>query len=212
MLSIVLISVIIPKPTHIQNIKLYLAELSEQEGDYEIILVGSDEGLSDVIDPQVRLVRGTANEYINQLCDGAAAAQGDVLFFLEPGLHLPPRAFAAIEHNLKLLPQTIGGNFHLKFSKSSPFTKLLVLLLKRWRYRGCYYLNSGVFIRADVYKTIGGLRLDVRLPDYDFVRRMEQYGPTLYLPQAITAPAPSLWQALRWLVGPILMRTVPDFR
>jgi hypothetical protein len=56
---------------------------------------------------------------------GAAAARGEVLLFLWPDSRLPPNALLAIERNLTLLPQTIGGNFHLKFNDDTPVTRLL---------------------------------------------------------------------------------------
>lgn len=120
---------------------------------------------------------------------GAVAANGDVLLFLWPDSQLPANALLAIERNLQLLSQTIGGNFHVKFDEDSHFTRLLVRFLKRWRYQGRYYGNSGIFIRRDVYADLGGFQPFDILEDYDFARRMEKYGPTLYLPDTITVSA-----------------------
>jgi hypothetical protein len=119
---------------------------------------------------------------------GAAAARGEVLLFLWPDSRLPPNALAAIEQNLQLLPQTIGGNFHLKFDKDTLFTRWLAHWLKRQRYRGHYDGHSGIFIRREVFRALDGFRPYDILADYDLARRMEAYGPTVYLPEAITTP------------------------
>jgi hypothetical protein len=120
---------------------------------------------------------------------GAAVARGDIMLFLWPDSQLPPDALQAIEHNLRLLPQTIGGNFHVKFNDDSHFTRLLTRILKRWRYKGHYYGHSGVFVRKNVYEALGGFQPYHILEDYDFTQRMEKYGPTLYLPETIIASA-----------------------
>jgi GT2 family glycosyltransferase len=75
--------------------------------------------------------------------------------------------------------------------------------LKWWRYRGVYYGHSGIFIRKEAFESIGGFQFDTPLADYDFVKRMEKHGPTLYLHQYIIAPAPRYHYALIWLIAPI---------
>lgn len=143
---------------------------------------------------------------------GAAAARGEALLFLWPGSHLPPNALLAIEGNLSLLPQTIGGNFHLKFNDDTLVTRFLSRWLKKQRYQGHYEGHSGIFIRREVFQALGGFRPYKILADYDLARRMESYGPTVYLPEAITtAPAKFrgrhiLKAALLWLAIPTLFR------
>jgi GT2 family glycosyltransferase len=94
-----------------------------------------------------------------------------------------------VRRNLDLLSQTIGGDFHVGFDDNSIFSRRLTNFLKRWRYQGHYYGNSGIFVRRDAFEAIGGFGPDKILEDYQFARRMEKYGPTLYLPDTITASA-----------------------
>jgi GT2 family glycosyltransferase len=115
------------------------------------------------------------------------AARGDILLFLWPDAQLPANALHRIEQNFKLLPQSVGGNFHMKFDDTSLFTRLFTRFLKRWRYRGRYYGNSGIFVRREAFEAIGGFKSYPILEDYDFARRMEKCGPTLYLPDKILA-------------------------
>jgi GT2 family glycosyltransferase len=143
---------------------------------------------------------------------GAAAARGEALLFLWPDSYLPPNAVLAIEQNLQLLPQTIGGNFHLKFNDDTPVTRLLSRWLKKRRYQGHYDGHSGIFIRRQVFQALGGFRPYDILADYDLARRMEKYGPTVYLPEAIIGSTSKLWGhhilkvALTGLVIPGLFR------
>jgi len=137
---------------------------------------------------------------------GAAAARGEVLLFLWPDSRLPPNALLAIERNLTLLPQTIGGNFHLKFNDDTPVTRLLSHWLKKQRYRGHYDGHSGLFIRREVFQALSGFRPYDILADYDLARRMEKYGPTVYLPEAIISSTCKLWG--RHILKVVLTRLV----
>ncbi|MEW5961485.1 MAG: glycosyltransferase, partial [Chloroflexota bacterium] len=135
-----LISVIIPTLNNEETIATTLAHLAEQPGDFEVIVVdgGSTDNTLGLVKGQVKIVplldaRGGA-----LLNAGAAAARGEVLLFLWPDSRLPPNALSAIERNLQVLPQTIGGNFHLRFDKDTLFTRWLARRLKQQRYMGHY--------------------------------------------------------------------------
>lgn len=103
------------------------------------------------------------------------------------------------------LPQTIGGSFHVKFDENSLFARWLTKFLKWQRYQGRYYGNGGIFIRKQVFLELGGFQPYDLLEDYDLARRMENYGPTLYLPETVIA-SPRKFQgrklkaALTWLI------------
>ena len=146
----------------------------------------ADQSLDSLPD-RAKIVTSTKKTRGALLNDGVAAANGDVLLFLWPDSRLPANALLAIERNFDLLPQTIGGNFYLKFDDNTLFTRLFARFLKQWRYRGRYYGNSGIFIRRSAFDALGGFRPYNILEDYDFARRMEKYGPTLNLSDAIIA-------------------------
>lgn len=173
---------------------------------------GSTDNTLSLVKGQVKIVSLLDARGGSLLNAGAAAARGEVLLFLWPDSRLPSNALLAIEQNLQLLPQTIGGNFHLKFDQDTPFTRWLTRRLKQQRYLGHYDGHSGIFIRREVFQALGGCRSSDLLADYDLAQRMETYGPTVYLPEVIIRSTPKLWSRqmlkvlLTGLVIPGLLR------
>jgi glycosyltransferase involved in cell wall biosynthesis len=205
-----LISIIIPTLNNAESITVTLAHLSEQPGHFEVIVAngGSMDAALDLVKGQAKVVPLVGARGGVLLNAGAAAAQGEVLLFLWPGSRLPPQALLAIEQNLGLLPQTIGGNFHLKFDKDTLFTRWLTRWFKQQRYQGHYFGNSGIFIRREVFQALGGFRAYEILADYDLTRRMEAYGPTVYLPEAVTTATPKL-RGLHFLKAIVVQLIIP---
>lgn len=193
-----------------QDITPTLDRLAGQTGKSELIVVDGPNGRGQAVAGeaagQVKKVFIPATDMAARFNAGAAAASGDVLFFSLTKNRLPPDAIVAIERNLKLLPQTIGGNFHLKFKGNALLAKALFYLLKWWRYRGSYWAETGIFVRRRSFEELGGFLAGSSLADLEFVRRLEQHGPTLYLPEAIIGPLPPLRKALVWLTAPVLIK------
>lgn len=180
------ISVIILLLNDTNDLTPLLAHLTEQPVDFEVIAVDySYQDRSALIQDHIRLVSVPGVTRAAALNAGAAAAEGDILLFWDPDIRLPTEALPTIEQNLRLLPQSIGGDFHLNFEENSLFTRLFAHFLKWWRYRGHYDGSSGIFIRKAVFEAIGGFRPYLFLADYDLTRRMEKYGPTIYLPEIV---------------------------
>ena len=178
----------------------------EQLGDFEIIVV-QQEGMQPMSHPagQVRVISSEEASRGGLLNAGANAATGELLLFLWPGNRLPVEALITIEKNFSILPQTIGGNFHVIFNIDTPAAALVTRFLKMQRYKGHYYGNSGIFTRKDVYAKLGGFKPYNILEDYNFGQRLEKHGPTLYLPDKIIAPANKLQHktfraAIAWLI------------
>ncbi len=204
-----LISVIISAQNEEQGLVSTLGSLSEQIGEQEVIIVKENSGPDGSVASYkalVKMVLAQTASREGQFNAGAAAANGEVLLFLESQYRLPANALEAIERNFQLLPPTVGGNFHLKFEHISFFAKLLSHIIKWWRYKGSYGSNSGIFIRTDVFQKLGGFQPDIRFADYHFAHRMEKLGPTLYLPEALIAPTPSFSEGLVCLFAPLLTK------
>lgn len=117
---IVLISIILPVPAKSKTFHAAIDTLIALKGDLEIVVVGELDQSLEVTQPLVHFLPIPPEDYLTRLPEVVATTRGEVvLLFLEDDLQLPPEALVAIERNLSLLPQTIGGNFHLKFKPPS---------------------------------------------------------------------------------------------
>jgi len=87
---------------------------------------------------------------------GAAAAGGDVLLFLDADTILPHGYDESIMSALKD-QGTVGGAFEFAMDGDA-FGLRLVELINRVRYRiwPRYYGDQGIFVRADVFRVVGG--------------------------------------------------------
>lgn len=116
-----------------------------------------------------------------QLHAGATAARGDVLLFLHADAILPVTARRAIEDALAD-EAVLGGNFFLRFVPESFAARLFTWANHvRRRYLHIYYGDSALFVRQAAYESLGGFRPLPIFEDYDFVRRVERAGRTVYV-------------------------------
>ena len=183
--------------------------LAAQTGAYEPIVVTADDAAGpNLFPPQDRIkVVSTSNpSRAAQFNAGAAAASGQVLLFLESPIRLPEDGLGAIERNFRLLPQTVGGNFHPEFEPDSLFAKFLKSSLKWWRYRGSYGSHSAIFVRAGDFEALHGFKSELKFADVEFAHRLEQFGPTLFLHEAVIVPNPGFFTGVSWLIAPILAK------
>lgn len=208
--SRIIISIILPIPSDRLDLAPILEHLWQQPADFELVIV-TPSGIEielPAIELQLKLIESRDTARGELLNAGAAAADGDVLLFLWPDNRLPVEALLTIEKNFALLPQTIGGNFHLIFDKDTFLTRTTKNFIARQRYQGYYFGNSGIYVKRDVFETLGGFQPLNFLEDFDFGQRLEAVGPTLYLPDKIFASAEKfgLGSAVVWAVVIMLQK------
>lgn len=87
---------------------------------------------------------------------GAQSATGDVLFFLDADT-IPPHGYDARIESVLSDPETVGGAFEFSLD-GAEFGLRVVELLNRIRYRirQRYYGDQGIFVRAEVFRRVGG--------------------------------------------------------
>ncbi len=113
-----------------------------------------------------------------QLAAGASRAKGDVLLFLHADSAVPAGALASIQETLAARPAVMGGNFRLLFDGDDKFSRWVCGFYRWIRQRGFYYGDSGIFVRRRAYRALGGFRPIALMEDYDFTRRLEEFGET----------------------------------
>ena len=185
-----LISIIIPTVNEASMLPATLASLRRQEGDVEIIICdgGSTDDTVDIARGAGARIITTVRGRGQQLAAGADQAAGDVLLFLHADTVLAPGTVQAVVAALAD-PTIVGGNFRVLFDGPSDFAAWLTGYYAWLRSHALYYGDSVIFLRRTVYESIGGIKPIALMEDYDLVRRLEAFGPTICIdtPPVITS-------------------------
>ncbi len=191
------LSVVIPTLNEAAGIGALLERLERTPGVADIVVAdgGSTDGTPEFVrSSAARLVRSEVGRGV-QLDAGARAASGDVLLFLHadvvPPLNLEDQIRGAVERGY------IGGNFRLRYPGGGLLGRWLETLAPLYRALGCYYGDSGIFVRRDVYERVGGFPKMPVMEDLVFVREIEGMGKTAYL------PGPMVSSSRRWQGRPL---------
>lgn len=175
-----MISIVIPTLDEETRLPRLLESLLREEAASEVIVVdGGSRDRTVAIARRfgVRVLR-TARGRGLQLGQGAEVATGDILLFLHADTVFPAGGLSQIEARLSASPRLVGGNFRILFDGNDGFDRWLTGFYAWFRTHGLYYGDSGVFVRREVYDTMGGLRPIALMEDFDFTRRLERLGPT----------------------------------
>ncbi len=175
-----LISLVIPTLNEATKLPYLLADFARQKVAHEVIVV--DGGSCD---DTVEVARASGAKVLHaqrgrgqQLADGAALAQGNVLLFLHADSYFPTGGLGRIAEAFASNSNIVGGNFRLLFDGADRFSLWLNEFYAWIRGHGVYYGDSGIFVHRSVYRSIGGIRPIALMEDYDFVRRLEDAGST----------------------------------
>jgi rSAM/selenodomain-associated transferase 2 len=179
------ISIIIPTFNEATTIRSLAASLAAGRGEVEIIV--ADGGS---VDETVRLARDCGLLVIDaprgrgrQMNAGAELANGDVLLFLHADTRLPGDALKLIEETLHDA-KVCGGNFSLVFDGGTREARLLTMLYPLLRLGGMCYGDSAIFVRRDVFESLGGYCDSPIFEDCDLYRRLRRAGKFVRLPAA----------------------------
>lgn len=176
-----LLSVIIPVLNEADTLPPLIDSLQAEAGPLEIIVVdgGSSDGSVDIALGRGVRVEKSARGRGHQLAAGAELAGGEILLFLHADSVFPPQGLTAIRRHLSARPELLGGNFRLLFDGDRHFDRWLEGFYAWIRGKGLYYGDSGIFVRHDAYRRLGGIRTIPLMEDYDLVQRMEADGATV---------------------------------
>src|SRR5919197_2968471 len=110
---------------------------------------------------------------------GAAVARGAALLFLHAD-SLPPRDSVALIRAALEHADAVGGAFEFRFAEPAWNLRLLTAM-NRIRYRTTrnYYGDQGLFVRAEVFRRLGGFRDLALMEDLDWSRRLRRAGRTV---------------------------------
>lgn len=114
----------------------------------------------------------------SQMNAGAAAARGEILLFLHADTALPPDALEHVGETLRS-PEVVAGAFRTwTVADGSPpwFAPLLHLADLRSRVTRLPYGDQALFVRADVFRAVGGFPEVALMEDVALSRRLRAFG------------------------------------
>lgn len=191
-----LISVIIPALNEGKYIARTLQRVQQGTG-VEVIVV--DGGSAD--DTARQSISAGANVLVvgggraRQMNTGAQRSAGGILFFLHADTVPPPGFDQAIRVALKE-QQVAAGAFRLGIVGKSAGLRLIEHLTDwRSRWLSLPYGDQGLFLRADLFREMGGFPDLPIMEDFVLIRELRQRGRIVTLPLAV-ATAGRRWQSL----------------
>ena len=175
------VTIIIPVLNEAGLIVNRLQQLRARAPEAEIIVVdgGSSDKTAELAVPICdRLIRTTAGR-ARQMNAGAAAARGDVLWFLHVDLEVPPRCLDDIAACLAD-PTITGGFFRIRLPRSS----LIYRLTDEFAHYAGLMLrmrcgDHGMFCRRSDFFAVGGFPQVPLMEDVEFFRRLRRRGRTV---------------------------------
>jgi rSAM/selenodomain-associated transferase 2 len=132
-----------------------------------------------------RLLRPGGSTRAELMNAGAAEARGEVLFFLHADSLPPPDALARIETALTD-PRVVGGAFEHRFAERARSLRVINLVNRlRYRLTRNWYGDQGIFVRAEVFRALGGYRELRLMEDLDFSQRLKRCGRSVLVRAAV---------------------------
>ena len=122
-----------------------------------------------------------------QLNFAARQAESDVFLFQYADVRFPAGGREAIERALESA-SVVGGAFTLGFH-SERTRYQLIARAANWRNRWGVgpFGDQSIFVRAEVFRRLGGFREEALLGDLDLVRRLRREGRFLILKESVEA-------------------------
>jgi rSAM/selenodomain-associated transferase 2 len=119
-----------------------------------------------------------------QMNAGASNAGSDVLLFLHIDTRLPPQALACVR--AAVAAGHVWGRFDVRLPGRHPVFRLIERAMS-WRSRltGIATGDQAIFVRADVFRMLGGFPDQPLMEDIELSRRLKWVGPPACLHETV---------------------------
>lgn len=183
-----LLSIIIPTLNEGRSIGATLEAIAHLRGGrFEIIVAdgGSDDETLAIARRFGALVTLSERGRGVQMHSGARAARGQAIWFLHADTLVPTDGASRIMEELALDSGVVGGNFGIRFDGERRAARFLSWLYPQLRRLGLCYGDSAIFVRASVYREMGGFKPLPLFEDLDLMRRLKKRGRLVHLSSAV---------------------------
>jgi rSAM/selenodomain-associated transferase 2 len=173
------ISVIVPSWRDAENLARLLPVLTGLDHALETIVV--DASLDPctkqlAVETHARLLQCSSPNRGEQMNLGASAATGDLFLFHHADAELTEEHLAAVEVAMRD-PQIVGGAFYRKFDARHPRLLWLERMARFFtRHGGTLFGDQSVFVRREIFLSLGGFAKIPLMEDVEFSRRLRAAG------------------------------------
>ncbi|MBW4514050.1 MAG: TIGR04283 family arsenosugar biosynthesis glycosyltransferase [Timaviella obliquedivisa GSE-PSE-MK23-08B] len=130
-----------------------------------------------------------------QMNQGAAIAQSDILLFLHADTRLPQHYLELIQKTLAQ-PQIVAGAFELTIEGNIPGLRWVEWGVNwRSRYLQMPYGDQAIFLKAETFQQLGGFAQLPIMEDFEFIKRLQKLGKIAIAPAAVITSG-RRWQRL----------------
>jgi rSAM/selenodomain-associated transferase 2 len=178
-----------------------------------VAAAGDREGTERVVADRAQLLWPCGSTRAILMNAGAARTRGEVLLFLHADSFPPRRALELIEQALSD-ERVVGGAFEHLFTESL-WSLRLITWINRMRYRIThnFYGDQGIFVRAAVFRQMGGYRELQLMEDLDFTQRLKRLGRTVLIREPLPTSgrrflARGPWRTFLFIVWLLLLHTL----
>ena len=172
-----MVSIIVPVYNEEKNMEEIIRTLESLEGEKEIIVVDG-ESLDNTFEESLKLsntIRAKKGR-ANQMNQGAAAAQGDILWFVHADSKLEKDSIRHIEDAIS--EGYVGGGFSIYFYDYD--TKFMRYISSTSNRRsiltGLFYGDQGIFVERKTFFEVGGFPDMELMEDFKFSRIIRKAG------------------------------------
>ena len=202
------ISIIIPTLNEAESIATTMKSAQAATGIEIIVADGkSSDGTGEMakeLGARVLTITGGRARQVNA---GAMAASSDVLLFLHGDTRLPD-GYDQHVLNLLAMPGTAAGAFALGIDGPEIGLRIIEKLANfRSRFFQMPYGDQAIFLRANLFRSIGGFPEMPIMEDFVFVQRVKKEGRVAIAPIAVTTSS-RRWKKLGILKTTLINQAV----